>query len=263
MSTTYHRNHLLVRSNALMSLVMGDKTREENDRELEDVGITLWGSAFRVAVVEIDDYRDANSLDDKQKQERSLMAFVVYNVAQEIVEKQHAGEVFQGKDYRTVLLLETNRPAELGQRLHEIAGEINRRLLEIMNMKTTIGIGGCVKERGELFRSYEEAMTALQYRYTYGEESVLILEEISGTPERSEAEAIMERILDCVKRGDRDGIKQCVDKMKEDIRRAAWNRERVNLQLQQQLDETVELLRSFQLEEQDILWEKERTLEKS
>ena len=262
MSTTYHRNHLLVRSNALMSLVMGDKTREENDRELEDVGITLWGSAFRVAVVEIDDYRDANSLDDKQKQERSLMAFVVYNVAQEIVEKQHAGEVFQGKDYRTVLLLETNRPAELGQRLHEIAGEISRRLLEIMNMKTTIGIGGCVKERGELFRSYEEAMTALQYRYTYGEESVLILEEISGTPERSEAEAIMERILDCVKRGDRDGIKQCVDKMKEDIRRAAWNRERVNLQLQQQLDETVELLRSFQLEEQDILWEKERTLEK-
>lgn len=190
------------------------------------------------------------------------MAFVVYNVAQEIVEKQHAGEVFQGRDYRTVLLLETNRPAELGQRLHEIAGEINRRLLEIMNMKTTIGIGGCVKERGELFRSYEEAMTALQYRYTYGEESVLILEEISGTPERSEAEAIMERILDCVKRGDRDGIKQCVDKMKKDIRRAAWNRERVNLQLQQQLDETVELLRTFQLEEQDILWEKERTLEK-
>lgn len=46
MSTTYHRNHLLVRSNALMSLVMGDKTREENDRELEDVGITLGAAPF-------------------------------------------------------------------------------------------------------------------------------------------------------------------------------------------------------------------------
>lgn len=262
MSTTYHRNHLLVRSNVLMSLIMGDKTREENDRELEEVGITLWGSAYRVAVVEIDDYRDANSLEDKQKQERSLIAFVVYNVSQEIVEKRHAGEVLQGKDYRTVLLLETNRPAELGQQLWAIAGEINHRLLEILNMKTTIGIGGLVKERGELFHSYEEALTALQYRYIYGEESVLVLEEIKGGPDRPETERMEEGILDVLKRGDRDGIKQYVDTRKEGIRRAAWNRERVNLYLQQQLDEAVELLRSFHLEEQDILWEKERTLGK-
>lgn len=68
--------------------------------------------------------------------------------------------------------------------------------------------GSCVKERRELSWSYEEAMTALQYRYTYGEESVLILEEISGTPEHSGAEAITERILACVKRCDREGIKQ-------------------------------------------------------
>lgn len=260
MSTTYHRNHLLVRSNVLMSLIMGDKTKEENDRELEEVGITLWGSSFRVAVVEIDDYRDANSLEDKQKQERSLIAFVVYNVSQEIVEKRHVGEVLQGKDYRTVLLLETNRPAELGQQLPSIAGEINNRLLEILNMKTTIGIGGLVKERGELFHSYEEALTALQYRYIYGEESVLVLEEIKGEPDRTETERTEDGILDALKRGDSEGIKQYVDKRKEGIRRAAWNRERVNLYLLQQLDEVVELLRSFHLEEQDILWEKERTL---
>lgn len=65
---------------------MGDKTREENDRELEELGITLWGNAFRVAVIEIEDYRDVHSLDDKKKQERALIAFVVYNVSQEIVE---------------------------------------------------------------------------------------------------------------------------------------------------------------------------------
>ena len=55
------------------------------------------GNAFRVAVIEIEDYRDMHSLDDKKKQERALIAFVVYNVSQEIVEKYGAGEVFRGR----------------------------------------------------------------------------------------------------------------------------------------------------------------------
>ena len=49
--------------------------------------------------------------------------------------------------------------------------------------------------------------------------------------------------------------------MKKGVRTAGWTKERVHMYLQQQLDAVPELLRSFQLEEQDIVWEKERALE--
>lgn len=77
MSTTITGTICLSVPNALMSLVMGDKTRG-NDHVSWRMRNYLWGSAFRVAVVEIDDYRDANSLDDKQKQEHSwLLSFIM------------------------------------------------------------------------------------------------------------------------------------------------------------------------------------------
>ena len=262
LSTTYHKNHLLVRSDVLMSLVMGDKTREENDRELEEVGITLWGNAFRVAVIEIEDYRDVHSLDDKKKQERALIAFVVYNVSQEIVEKYGAGEVFQGKEYRTVLLLESNKPVEFCRESRAIAEEINGRLKEILGMKTNIGIGGCIRERQDLFHSYEDALAALQCRYIFGEESLFVMEDIrQHTGEQTETELAAEEILDAVKHSDTQAVSRIMEKMKKGVRTAGWTKERVHMYLQQQLDAVPELLRSFQLEEQDIVWEKERALE--
>lgn len=261
MSTTYHRNHLLVRSDVLMSLVVGDKTKEENNRELEEMGITLWGSAFRIAVIEIEDYRDVHSLDDKKKQERALIAFVVYNVSQEIVEKYSAGEVFQGRDYRTVLLLESNKPAELCRESLAMAEEINGRLKEILGMKTNIGIGGCVSRQQELFRSYEDALAALRCRYIFEEKSLFVMEDIrSNTEEQTDTELAAEEILDAVKRSDTRAIGPIMEKMKKGIRRSCWTQERVHLYLQQQLEAVPELLRSFQLEEQDIIWEKERAL---
>lgn len=262
LSTTYHKNHLLVRSDVLMSLVMGDKTREENDRELEELGITLWGNAFRVAVIEIEDYRDVHSLDDKKKQERALIAFVVYNVSQEIVEKYGAGEVFQGKEYRTVLLLESNKPVEFCRESRAIAEEINGRLKEILGMKTNIGIGGCIRERQDLFHSYEDALAALQCRYIFGEESLFVMEDIrQHTGEQTETELAAEEILDAVKHSDTQSVSRIMEKMKKGVRTAGWTKERVHMYLQQQLDAVPELLRSFQLEEQDIVWEKERALE--
>lgn len=261
MSTTYHKNHLLVRSDVLMSLVMGDKTREENDRELEEVGITLWGNAFRVAVIEIEDYRDVHSLDDKKKQERALIAFVVYNVSQEIVEKYGAGEAFQGKEYRTVLLLESNKPVGFCRESRAIAEEINGRLKEILGMKTNIGIGCCIRERQDLFHSYEDALAALQCRYIFGEESLFVMEDIrQHTGEQTETELAAEEILDAVKHSDTRFVSRIMEKMKKGVRTAGWTKERVHMYLQQ-LDAVPELLRSFQLEEQDIVWEKERALE--
>lgn len=143
-----------------------------------------------------------------------------------------------------------------------IAEEINGRLKEILGMKTNIGIGGCIRERQDLFHSYEDALAALQCRYIFGEESLFVMEDIrQHTGEQTETELAAEEILDAVKHSDTQAVSRIMEKMKKGVRTAGWTKERVHMYLQQQLDAVPELLRSFQLEEQDIVWEKERALE--
>ena len=80
----------------------------ESLEQLKNLGIELKASNYRVAVFDIDLFSDMYQVDVEKRQESALMAFVLLNVSEEIVSREHAGIAYQeGNNQVAVLFRET------------------------------------------------------------------------------------------------------------------------------------------------------------
>ncbi|RAZ93420.1 DNA-binding response regulator, partial [Klebsiella oxytoca] len=79
---------------------------------------------------------------------------VLHNISQEIVKRNKAGEVCQGKDHRTYMLLCSNRPVEFRQSVRHICNEIIAQMNQIMHLEVNIGLGSYETELENIYKSY-------------------------------------------------------------------------------------------------------------
>ena len=147
------RVHELLYFNTLLHLIRGSKADEESCKELEKIGLNLDSAVYRVAIVELDIYARSGKLDEKRKRESALMAFVLHNISQEMVQQSKVGEVCQGKDHRTYILFHSNKPALLRQAVKDICNEIISQMNRIMQLAVNIGLGSCVTETEKIYIS--------------------------------------------------------------------------------------------------------------
>lgn len=84
-SQDYHKNALVIRSKAIESLVSCTRDVQESLEELSGMGINLEAASYRVALFDMDLFSDIHQIDMEKRQESALMAFVLFNVADEIV----------------------------------------------------------------------------------------------------------------------------------------------------------------------------------
>ena len=90
-SQDYHKNALVIRSKAIESLVSCTRDVQESLEELSGMGINLEAASYRVALFDMDLFSDIHQIDMEKRQESALMAFVLFNVADEIVTDRNAG----------------------------------------------------------------------------------------------------------------------------------------------------------------------------
>jgi two-component system response regulator YesN len=168
-SQEYMKNAMVIRSNMLSQMVSGTASADELRERLEAQGIIFTSRAYRTAILDIDIYSDIHEPSPEEKQESALMAFVVYNISDEIMRDSHAGLAYQETGNRTCLLFMTDAPKESGKAAMEICCRVQEKVKELMGLSISVGIGGWVGELAGLHRSFEQAETALSYRYFLGE----------------------------------------------------------------------------------------------
>ena len=100
-SESYHKNAQIIRSKAMEALVNCTANVEESLEKLRGMGIELSAVRYRVAMFDIDLYSNMYQLDMEKRQESALMAFVLYNISDEIVTREQAGYAYQegGTEY--------------------------------------------------------------------------------------------------------------------------------------------------------------------
>ena len=167
-SKEYKKNEQLIRSQALSSLVTGSKEPETCVKQMEELGIFLKAPEYRIAVVEIDIYSGLYEQSLSQRQESALMAFVVYNISDEVVRKHGAGIVYQEANSRIGILFQQNSTRDAFDSLGEVCREIKEKVYESMMLELSIAIGPRVRKLEKLHFSYDEAEKALDYRYLLG-----------------------------------------------------------------------------------------------
>lgn len=95
----------MIRSKAIESLVSCTQDVQESLEELSGMGINLEAASYRVALFDMDLFSDIHQIDMEKRQESALMAFVLFNVADEIVTDRNAGIAYQEGNNRVCILL--------------------------------------------------------------------------------------------------------------------------------------------------------------
>ena len=149
-SQDYHKNANVIRSKALDCLVKCTREVQVSLDELERMGITFQAASYRVAVFDIDTYSEMYQMDMDKQQESALMAFVLFNVGDEIVVQEKAGVVYQEGNNRVCIIFAGNRTKEFSENIHRICHEIQKKVKEVIGLETSIGIGSWVRSPYEL-----------------------------------------------------------------------------------------------------------------
>ncbi len=126
-SQDYNKNALVIRSKAIEALVSCTRDVQESLDELEGMGIVLNASSYKVAVFDMDLYSDIHQIDMEKRQESALMAFVLFNVADEIVTGEKAGIAYQEGNNRVCILFMGNRNREFAAQIRDICQEIQQK----------------------------------------------------------------------------------------------------------------------------------------
>ena len=90
------------------------------------MGINLEAASYRVALFDMDLFSDIHQIDMEKRQESALMAFVLFNVADEIVTDRNAGIAYQEGNNRVCILFMGNRSREFSREIQEICQEIQK-----------------------------------------------------------------------------------------------------------------------------------------
>ena len=258
-SQDYHKNANVIRSKALDCLVKCTREVQVSLDELERMGITFQAASYRVAVFDIDTYSEMYQMDMDKQQESALMAFVLFNVGDEIVVQEKAGVVYQGGNNRVCIIFAGNRTKEFSENIHRICHEIQKKVKEVIGLETSIGIGSWVRSPYELIYSYRLAAKAIDYRYLLGGNLLFDMEE-KKTDNSIFLINDLETLTEAIKSGDRRLMEETLGQIETEIKSALVEKSYACIYLQQVIRAIGNTCQSLSEEPEKIIAQREALL---
>lgn len=231
-SENYHKNALVIRSKEMEALVNCTKDVQESLRQLEGLGIFLNSPHYRVAVFDMDLYSDLYEIDVEKMQESALMAFVLFNISDELVRLEDVGIAYQEGSNRVCVLFKGSRNREFAGKIQSICREIQQKVKEVIGIEVSVGIGSWVKTPDQFWLSYRMATKAIQYRYLLGGNLMLDMEE-QRTDQNISLREDLELFENAIKTGKKESMDRMISKMEQDIKAALVDKSRACMYLQQ------------------------------
>lgn len=261
LSETYNKNRIIIKSKVLADFIMGTKTEEENLMGLREVNVVLEASEFRVAVLEIDLYSELHDPDEEAKQQSALMAFAVFNISDEIIKAHQAGIVCQGNHNRVFILFQTDRPKGFDESVKNTCLQISDLVKQLLGLSITIGIGREVRNKKDIYKSYEEAEGAIRYRYLLGGDSIIDMKEIIRAMNKEvDLDEEIDQLSMALKLNDRTKTEEGLDKISKTVKDAMADKNRSCLYLQQVIVAVGDVLRTSDLAGSMIYAQKDQLL---
>lgn len=258
-SENYRKNAQIIRSKAIETLVTCSRDVHESLEQLKSMGIELMASNYRVAVFDIDLYSDLYQVDMEKRQESALMAFVLFNISNEIVERESAGIAYQEGNNRVCILFQGNRTRDFSNKIKSICREIQQKVKEVIGIDVSMGIGTWVRSPEELLVSHDIAAKAIQYRYLLGGCLLLDMEEYRTNVEISIYD-VLNQLTESLKTGEKETMELCLARMEQEIKGSLAEKSRACMYLQQMIRAIGSARDSVQTEKEEPLRGRESLL---
>lgn len=258
-SQDYHKNADIIRSKALETLVNCTRDVQVSLQELKKLGICFDCSSYRVAVFDMDTYSELYQVDMNKQQESALMAFVLFNVSNEILTKEKAGVAYQEGSNRVCIIFTGNKSREFGAKIHNICQEIQQKVKEVIGIETSIGIGSWVRSPQDLIYSYKLAEKALRYRYLLGGSLLFDMEE-KKTDNSINIVRELEILTDEMKAGNRQKVTEILEEIENEIKGALVEKSYACIYLQQVIRAIGNTCQSLSDDPEEVIAQREKLL---
>lgn len=138
---------------------------------------------------------------------RELMRYGLFNIAQELAAGGATeAVVFLGNDGMTKLIVDADSPDDAYGAVSALIASVTGTVKDCLKLSVSAGVGEPVAYLDELHLSHAQALTALSYRFFYGEGSVILEADIDVRKSRQVDYASCERrFVAAVKALDREG----------------------------------------------------------
>lgn len=231
-SENYRKNAQIIRSKAIEALVNCTTNVDESLKRLQNMGIELSAVRYRVAMFDIDLYSDMYQLDVEKRQESALMAFVLYNISDEIVTRENAGIAYQEGGNRICILFQEKWCRDFTAKTKSICKEIQDKMKEVMGIDVSIGIGEWVKTPGELLVSHDTASQVIQYRYLLGGKLLIDMAE-TKLGQSVPIDNLLDKLVDAMKTEKQESVEKIFAEIKNAIKSGLVDKSRACMYLQQ------------------------------
>ena len=231
-SEKYRKNEQIIRSKNMEALVNCTTDVNKTIQRLSEMGVDISAASYRVALFDIDLYSGMYKLDTEKRQESALMAFVLFNISDEIVTREKAGIAYQEGNNRVGILFQETWSRNFTSKTKEICREIQQKTKEVMGFDVSMGIGKWVKKPEELIQSHDMAAQTLQYRYLLGGNLLIDMEEQHPVQEINLDESLAD-LKEFMKTGQKEQVDQTLATIEEAIRQALMEKSRACMYLQQ------------------------------
>ncbi|TVY08149.1 response regulator [Paenibacillus cremeus] len=172
----------LLRERFLERLATSRLKREDILSKLSYFQLTLPGPAYMSLVCDIDEFGLAPS--GNPDLDKELLRFAAFNILQEIFEKEQGGLVFRTRDDKYGILL-SGAPDEIGLRAQRLADHARQSIAKYAKVCISIGLGRVCTDLELLSSSFEEALSALDYRFLLGTSRIISLGDLEYGQGRS------------------------------------------------------------------------------
>lgn len=212
--------------------------------------------SYRVAVFDMDLYSEIHKIDMEKRQESALMAFVLFNVADEIIKEKNAGIAYQEGNNRVCILCMGERTRDFSDEIYALCEKIQQKVKEVIGIEVSAGIGGWVRTPGELIRSHEQAEKAIGLRYLLGGNLLIDTEELNSERNLSLLQPL-EEMMDGIRNGNAREMNHALSVMKKSIMEARMDKSQVCVCLQMILRHAGSCWEAVTSEDEDLFHKRE------
>jgi AraC-like DNA-binding protein len=200
----------------MVKLFLGGMKEDEIVEQMESFGIRTDFQQYAVLALQI----DALELTRFEEKDRDLLMFAINNIVGELLEPaKRLSPILLGRSQITVITADSDKPDAFQAELLEKATFIQRKMEEVLNVTTSIGISIAHQKLSEIPRAYEEASEALKQRARYGDGSIISYGDLGEDQalNYSYPLSLQSELLDAIKLLDRAQVERLLNQMLEVI----------------------------------------------
>jgi len=207
----FNENLFVLREKLLRELIYNtysDYTTLENKIDLYKINLNK--SNLLVTILHIDILPELNK--EFSQIDIETLKIAIKEIIENAIPGSYGKEVFQNNE-DIVTILSNENEINWYTVSNKIFMDIKEAIKNELQISTTIGIGGVINNIDEIFKSYNEATSAIEAKFFMGEDNVIFFDEIVIKNLNSIRYPLNEdiKIINCLSTGNIDQLKSSVD----------------------------------------------------